>query len=347
VKRLGASSRDVRLARARVLVLWGAALYPTILIVLSAIHLLFPQRAGLPAVTQIFAPYLFLPLVALIPFAFMRGAQPLRLLLLACALIWVARFFPRFESERTASPGAETVSALSWNVFLSREPKAETINFLATRPADIVALSEAYGDWPRTNEKLSTAYPYRLNFPDACADGIAILSKFPILEQSTPILGRAQQDHLRMCLARLDVGGGKRLTVIAAHPHPPWHGCTTAICVKPEVRDRQIAAIREAAGIDRMLADGTPFLMLGDFNVTDREPTYRELSRGLRDAFLEVGQGPGNTWAPYWLMRWGVPLLRIDYHFSSPNITPLRMQVDCTPLGSDHCRLHGLYELLK
>jgi hypothetical protein len=40
-----------------------------------------------------------------------------------------------------------------------------------------------------------------------------------------------------------------------------------------------------------------------------------------------------------------VPLLRIDYLFSSPNVTPLRMSVDCTPEGSDHCVVRGRFEL--
>jgi len=38
-------------------------------------------------------------------------------------------------------------------------------------------------------------------------------------------------------------------------------------------------------------------------------------------------------------------LLRIDYMFTSPNVTPLATSTDCTPRGSDHCIVHGEFEV--
>jgi exonuclease III len=38
-------------------------------------------------------------------------------------------------------------------------------------------------------------------------------------------------------------------------------------------------------------------------------------------------------------------VLRIDYMFSSPNVSPLATSVDCTPRGSDHCIVHGEFEI--
>jgi vancomycin resistance protein VanJ len=86
-------------------------------------------------------------------------------------------------------------------------------------------------------------------------------------------------------------------------------------------------------------------LMLGDFNVAEREPAYNDLSAGLVDAHRVVGAGTGVTWRPAALMGHDFALLRIDYIFSSPNVTPLSTWVDCTPRGSDHCIVHGEFEM--
>jgi endonuclease/exonuclease/phosphatase family metal-dependent hydrolase len=194
---------------------------------------------------------------------------------------------------------------------------------------------------------LARVYPYRLLYPDGCPPGSAILSKLPILEHSRFDGGQSNEQIPRGCWARLDTGNGNSLTVIGAHPYPPMGNCRLPVCIDPSKRDAQIARLRQAGSVNAFLESGTPFLLVGDFNVTDREPAYRELSAGLRDAQLEVGSGAGSTWAPLTFMRRGIPLIRIDYLFSSPSVTPLTMKVDCTPHGSDHCMLFGTFELPK
>lgn len=39
-------------------------------------------------------------------------------------------------------------------------------------------------------------------------------------------------------------------------------------------------------------------MLLGDFNVTDREIGYAELSDGLTDSYRAAGSGWGHTWRP-------------------------------------------------
>ncbi len=90
---------------------------------------------------------------------------------------------------------------------------------------------------------------------------------------------------------------------------------------------------------------GDPLILLSDFNVTDREPAYVDVSRGLTDAFKAVGVGTGTTWRPGQLSHFDWALLRLDYLFSGPGVVPLSTQVDCTPRGSDHCIVHGTFEV--
>jgi endonuclease/exonuclease/phosphatase (EEP) superfamily protein YafD len=82
-------------------------------------------------------------------------------------------------------------------------------------------------------------------------------------------------------------------------------------------------------------------LLVGDFNTTEREVAYAELARGLTDAHRAVGWGTGHSWR----LRptWPLGLIRIDYQWGSPRVTPMRLNTDCTPHGSDHCMLTGTF----
>ena len=103
------------------------------------------------------------------------------------------------------------------------------------------------------------------------------------------------------------------------------------------------AAVRQT--IDPILAAGTPLVLLGDFNMVDREVGYAELSAGLIDAQRAVGLGPGLTWRPESVEWLPFGLLRIDYVFSANGLEPIAIGPDCTPRGSDHCLLHATLEL--
>jgi endonuclease/exonuclease/phosphatase family metal-dependent hydrolase len=97
--------------------------------------------------------------------------------------------------------------------------------------------------------------------------------------------------------------------------------------------------------VERSTAEGDGVLLVGDLNVSDREPAYRDVAAGLIDAYLEVGWGPGGTWRPSHLEQLPFGLVRIDHMLSTADIRPLRVAVDCTPRGSDHCIVTGTFEL--
>ena len=57
-----------------------------------------------------------------------------------------------------------------------------------------------------------------------------------------------------------------------------------------------------------------PVIICGDFNDTPGSYTYQTMKKGLRDAFVESGQGIGNTY------RDRLPLFRIDHILHSRNL---------------------------
>src|SRR5688500_5479619 len=83
-----------RLRRHRPLLTGLALAYPVLLIGLVLLHGALPQRSGLTALSQVFAPYLFLPLLLLLPLALRRGTWVLRAALVVCLLVGAWRYLP-------------------------------------------------------------------------------------------------------------------------------------------------------------------------------------------------------------------------------------------------------------
>jgi len=54
-----------------------------------------------------------------------------------------------------------------------------------------------------------------------------------------------------------------------------------------------------------------PVIVCGDFNDTPVSYTYRKMKSGLKDAFVNIGAGTGNTYLG------SFPSFRIDYIFHS------------------------------
>ena len=73
-----------------------------------------------------------------------------------------------------------------------------------------------------------------------------------------------------------------------------------------------------------------PVIVAGDFNSVPNSYEYYETSKGLKDAFYEVGRGSGTSFHDY-----KYPL-RIDYIFTSESIKPVTYKVDHSVNLSDH-----------
>lgn len=321
------------------------ALYPLILLALTLALFLARPRVGPLALALVFAPYLFAPLLALVPAALRRGRPLLRIALAAAAAVFLI-ISPPALNVAAAAPAAPAppVRALSWNMYVGGASAEQLRAVVEARAPDIVALQEVDWEAIAADQALMARYPYRLLTPAESAPGMALLSRHPIVEAAVPALSGAEWDMPRLVWARLDVGG-RPLTVVNAHPIPPrtFEGrCPLLRCYNRGPRDAQIAAFGALAR--ELRARGEPLLLLGDMNVTEREEAYLDLSAGFTDAHRAVGLGFGLSWRPGFT-RLPAGLLRIDYMFSANGLTPLALDTDCTWRGSDHCLLVGEFAL--
>jgi len=320
-----------------------AALYPAALVVLSAMQLLAPQRNGVLALAQVFAPHLFLPLVVLLPIALLRVGRALRLVVVVACGIGVIRFGPGMVSlPAGATPGAEQLRVVSWNLAAGRVSPELLVDRLLASGADVVGLQELRDEGAAAIEgsvALTKRFPHRVLAPDPTVLGMALLSRYPIVEHD---MSHAPP----FTVARLDLGDGRLFTAVSAHPLPArisLIGGLLPVRFDASERDASLHAIRHL--VEPALTGGEPIVLLGDFNVTDREPAYSDLTVGLTDGHLAVGLGPGSTWRPPAVDFLPFGVLRIDYIFAGGAARPLAIGVECVPDTGDHCILHGLIEI--
>lgn len=206
--------------------------------------------------------------------------------------------------------GTVTARVLSYNVGNGLAPADRLVHYLYYAEADIIGLQELAEDQAEAIERyLYAAYPYRILHPDGFA-GKGLLSKFPIVTSERHAFARGRPDLSAM------VEIGQRLVrVVVAHPRPPR--------VSMSGTSFDPITLRQIQEVAKLATRGLPSLVLGDFNMTDRQPEHSILTAaGLIDAFNEVGSSvnsfPKRIGNPH---RFGVrtqniglpPVIRIDY----------------------------------
>lgn len=299
---------------------------------LVAIHVLLPQRSGFLALSAVMEPYLVLAGLVATAAALLSRGRPAIYLAAAFVVVALLRYEPLLLSPGGAA-GPPDLTVTTWNVLAGPGTAQRTLDGLAlVDDADLVGLVElqpALAD-ALAQPALLARYPQRVLAPHYSVLGIGLLSRHPIIEQSTD----HDPPHLRALVAT--PGTAEPTAVYVVHPLPARIGTLGPLPVTLDTTRRDAAIAELRAMIEADLQAGRPVIVLGDLNATEREPAYAEFSAGLRDAHLDAGFGPGMTWRPGRLAGLPFGLLRIDYVFASPDFRVSSMAVAC-PATSDHC----------
>ena len=317
----------------------------------------WPPRSGpITLVFAVFRPYTLPPIMltlSLLPWRYARAFRAFGLVMAALTLRRRVR-----QPQSTIPSNQWHFSVMSWNILFDNPRVDEMFRFLATAPAEIVALQELTADHVRLimdNPALARCYPHQILWTCGYGAGMGLLSQYPIVDQG-------KIDKPPTLWARLNFQDGRELVLISAHPtfFPPRqekeapHPAPSLFRRITHLLDRRFlrystlhrddGIMRVRHLVDQFLRLGTPILVVGDFNVTEREQAYRELTARLVDVHRVAGIGNGHTWRPEWLARRPLTILRIDYMLSGPGLRPLRMVVDRIPRGSDHSLIRGEFD---
>ena len=315
----------------------------------------FPRSGPLTLLFAVFRPYTLSPLVVLLALVPWRFQRVVRALLLIVAVVAIGRRVLRLP---VATNGGVRFTVMSWNILFENPRFDALLVFLATAPAPVIAIQEltaAHIQQIQDDAVLARLYPHQILWASGFGAGMGLFSQYPIVEQG-------KLDKPPTLWARLQIDAAHQAVVVSAHPtfFPPRTSIEPPksppsflrrvthlldrrfLRYNTEHRDDGIQRVR--ALVDELLQAQTPVVVVGDFNVTEREPAYHDLAAGLTDVHRTVGIGMGHTWRPEWLARSPLAILRIDHMFSGPGIRPLSMRVDRTPRGSDHSPVIAAFE---
>lgn len=261
------------------------------------------------------------------------------LLLLVPNILIITTFLYPYYAPKTltvAEQGATTIRVMSYNIQIqtSVEARDTFATLIEEKNPMIVAFQEFpdfnYFRW-QENGQLSN-YPYVAigTVNGESIPGQAVYSQYPILSEEVWVYEDLSPHHPHQRLV-LDVNG-IQVILYNIHPFPPiaWDRGYT---FNANSDDMYAHAETINRLIERILTETSPVIVVGDMNMSDQFPQYRQMSAILTDSFLETGNGFGFT---YPAGRDVPQLIRLDYIFHSANFqTSYAVVLDDTNT-SDH-----------
>jgi endonuclease/exonuclease/phosphatase (EEP) superfamily protein YafD len=308
-----------------------------LVLVLLGVHVLVPQRSGFLALTAVLEPYVVVTALIAAPFALIDRNRAGSVVVAVLVVIVLGRYVPGCTS--LPASGVPRLTVATWNIFAGpNDHKRALAGVLAADTADLIALVElrpGAANALAAEPELLARLPYRFLASQPGVPGTGLMSRFPIQGDWVS----TDPPFLRAEVALPD----QTLVVYVVHPLSAGISSLSRIPTSLEtgVRDAALRTIR--AFIDTDIAAGRSIIVAGDINTTEREPAYVDFSRGLRDAHLDAGIGPGLTWRPGQLNALPFGVVRIDYLFTTPDLQALSTHVVCNEL-SDHCLLSAEFK---
>jgi len=217
--------------------------------------------------------------------------------------------------------------------ILFQNNKAEEISSLIIRnKSDIILILEYNGHNIEPNSLRKAGYNIYIDHPRFHPGGIALIAHKSIhLEGSllqSPVEGSCAMPLVVARIQRDD----STYALIGIHAPPPFHRC----------KNQTYSLLTTVAGWiykGKLIHDvgkakkGDTVILLGDFNIASFNPVLEVFnSAGLKDVYAEHHYFSTGTWSP---VRWGLPLLRIDFIYMSNSLeTSNAWHVEIP--GSDH-----------
>ena len=242
-------------------------------------------------------------------------------------------------------PGGATFSVVTYNVQGHNLELERATDWLLERAADVIVLQETAEGYDPRLARLYDVYAHE----DHVEGSVRVFSRYAILEREILTI---EDEPGRLALRLLLDLDGRELVIYAVHFVLP-QSTVLGESVVPDIgidfvfrydERRRNAQIRRMLEI---LSDETrPFLLVGDFNMSDSSLIYDEIAAGLGDAWREAGTGAGRTWPVAEVIGWPRvihPLLRIDYIWHHAALRAVEAMVG-EAIGSDHLPLVAVFE---
>lgn len=316
---------------------------------------IYPALAGL-----VFPAFAGLALIAAMGWSMIKASVAKWVWILALpAALFLPRHFG-FNYHKTASGSAEEFKVLTWNVrvFNKNIPDStgrgstffrrdEMINLIVESDADLVCFQEFYAEGERRESDhlkriqreagLEHTHFHEFLRSGQHRWGLVIASRYPILETGVVPFSKSGK-HNGCTWADIDMPSG-RARVYNAHLQSVFLNDEDLSVLDPiarigreETQERassMVGKLKTAYGLravqgqemsEAIEACEWPVIVTGDFNDTPQSFTYRNIRKGLNDAFGKAGRGFGRSHSH-------LPFLRIDYVLPSPDFDVNRYEL--------------------
>lgn len=303
-------------------------------------HLLTGDRYVPLALITVLGPYLFLPLLVVVPFAILSQRRDLLAGCAVGAVVFLAFWGTRVLPSSPAEQSGPALTVMTYNVLGTQDRIEPALSTLRRVDADVVFLQEVTPRLALGLERgLADRYPYQVLRPEDGVTGMGVISRYPL---------RPTEDHLPLNW----VGKPQILrlswqdeSLVLVHFHSWAFGLATWEVLEHNFRLREAQAF-VLANYAREAAYEGPVIAAGDLNAVDRSDAYRYVTQVLEDAWLEGGRGFGHTFpgsavagsSRPQLLGVAVPqwMARIDYVFHSRHLAASRAWLAPFDGVSDH-----------
>lgn len=284
--------------------------YAVAIVAWQVLRLVVGDRWWWLAAANVLSLYLFLPLVVLLPLAWL-------------GVVWLKRDGAARAAHRTAIVSAAAVTAVPALIFFSlygglylptaapegdgREEslKVMTLNVLFTNDdgaaierlvqaesPDLVCLQELNPHLASDLvARLGGEYRYHALLPEVSPTGLGVFSRTPLHDEGE-IPDPAWKHGAQVVTVEL---GGRQVLVLNIHAlAPSWprlsRDWADVFELEFQLREQQVSR-----WLDRVQQHAGPAIVAGDLNSTDQNETYRLLGAQLEDAHRRAGWGLGHT----------------------------------------------------
>jgi endonuclease/exonuclease/phosphatase (EEP) superfamily protein YafD len=325
-----------------------AVAYASAIVVWQILRLAAGDRWWWLASANVLSLYLFLPLLALVPLAWLARQRAAIVSTTVPAAILVLLYGGLFLPSM-APPGvgdAETFRVMTLNVLYTNDDGAAIERLVRAKQPDLICLQELN---PRLAAdlvaRLGHEFPYHALLPEEDPTGLGMFSRYP-LRDSGEIPDPAWKHGAQLAMVAFQ---GQPVLVLNVHAlSPTWprlaRDWPPRFEAEFQLREQEIRL-----WLDRMGQHHGPAILAGDLNSTDQNASHRLLARRLADAHRQAGWGLGHT-APAsveGLDRVPSPsrLFRIDYVWHSDHWQTLDAHVGEWDGQSDHLPVFATLQL--
>lgn len=281
-------------------------IYLTALSLYFVLRLTFGDSLWWLSLLNTFALFLFIPLLAALPTAWLKHWRlgfAFSCFLSGVGLLW---FGPALSFGHQNAPKGLRLEVITYNMRANPEGLE---SWLRDLNADVVLLQEIPENYTEGATALLETYPYQMSQSEVW--GNAVLSRHPLAKMSD--VGTDKIQRLEMDIGR------RNIALYNAHPRwpigeprffsLPWFELNAFLRYDDSIRNQQIHTL-----IASLQREPLPYIMVGDFNMSQYAATYEQIAEVAQDAFREAGTGWGNTWPADLQSNLPVPLLlRLDY----------------------------------